>query len=138
VACLWLFGILAEPVMGTKRFALTYLTFGVITGITIVAIVPHWTRPMVGASGSISGILGVFLALQLSERIGQRRQTVVVLVLEATLALAVIGWFVTRNVPSEPDRASAAAWHLIPFLAGWYSVRAWKGLCSLWRPKRWA
>jgi membrane associated rhomboid family serine protease len=71
MGCLWMFGILAEPVMGTKRFALTYLTFGVITGITIAAIIPHWTSPMVGASGSISGILGVFLALHFSSRISE-------------------------------------------------------------------
>jgi membrane associated rhomboid family serine protease len=136
VACLCLFGILAEPVMGTKRFALTYLAFGVITGITIVALIPHWTRPVVGASGSISGILGAFLALHFSERIGRGRQAVVVLLLEATPPLAVIGWFVTRSMPSAPDQASAAAWHLIPFLLAWYSVRAWKGLRSLCRIKR--
>jgi membrane associated rhomboid family serine protease len=134
-ACLWLFGVLAEPVMGTKRFALTYLAFGTITGMTIVALVPHWSRPMVGASGSISGILGAFLAIQFSESIRQWRQTFVVILLEATPALAVTGWLVARSMPSAPDRASAAAWHLIPFLLGWYSARAW-GLRSPWGTKR--
>jgi membrane associated rhomboid family serine protease len=131
-ACLWLFGIVAEPVMGTKRFALAYLAFGVITGITIVAIIPHWTRPMVGASGSLSGTLGAFLALHFSGRIGRRRHTVVVVLLEATPSLAMIGWLVTRKMPSEPDRAAAAAWHMIPFLFGWYSVRVGKawGACA--------
>jgi hypothetical protein len=47
-------------------------------------------------------------------------------VFETIPLLAVIGWLVTRTVPSEPDRASAAAWHLIPFLLGWYGMRAWK------------
>jgi membrane associated rhomboid family serine protease len=136
MTCLWVFGILAEPVMGTKRFALTYLAFGVITGMAIVAIIPHWTSPMVGASGSISGILGAFLALRFCERIGQRRQTVVGPLLEAMPSLAVVAWFFTRNLPSEPDRASSAAWHLIPFLLAWYSVRTWKGLGSLWRARR--
>src|SRR5262249_21748842 len=126
-ACLWWFGIIAEPVMGTKRFALTYLAFGVITGITIVAIIPQSTRPMVGASWAISCILGAFLALHFFERMGQRRQTVVVLLLEATPSLAVTGWFVTRIMPSEPDRASAAAWHLIPFLLGWLACVPGKG-----------
>jgi membrane associated rhomboid family serine protease len=133
MTCLWMFGILAEPVMGTKRFALTYLASGVITGITIVALIPHWTNPLVGASGSISGILGAFLALRFSERIGRRRQTVVVLLLEAMAALAVVAWFVTRSVPPEPDRELSVAWHLIPFLVAWYSVRAWNGLGSLGR-----
>jgi membrane associated rhomboid family serine protease len=135
MTCLWVFGILAEPVMGTKRFALTYLAFGVITGMVLVAIIPHWTKPMVGASGSISGVLGAFLALHFSERIRQRRRTIVVLLLEGMPLLAVVAWFVTRNMPSDPDRA-AAAWHLIPFLLAWYGVRVWKGLGSLCRAKR--
>jgi membrane associated rhomboid family serine protease len=133
-ACLWLFGILAEPLMGTRRFALTYLASGVITGITIGAIIPHWTSPMVGASGSISGILGVFLALHVSERIGQGRQ---VHLLETIASLAVVAWFVTRSIPSKPDRPSSVAWHLIPFLLAWYSVRTWKGLGNICRINRW-
>lgn len=131
MVCLWMFGILAEPLMGTKRFALTYLTFGVIAGMIIVAIIPHWTRPMVGASGAISGILGAFLALRFSERLGQRISTVVTLMLEAIPLLAVVVWFVTRDIPPEPDRASSLAWHLIPFLLAWYSVRIrnWRNSC---------
>jgi membrane associated rhomboid family serine protease len=132
---LWVFGILAEPAMGTKRFALTYLAFGIITGITIVAIIPHWTRPMVGASGAISGILGAFLALHFSERRSQRWPTVVVLALETIPLLAVIAWFLTRNIPPEPDRVSSLAWHLIPFLLAWYGVRIWKGLGRIAKPK---
>jgi membrane associated rhomboid family serine protease len=131
-----LFGILAEPVMGTKRFALTYLVFGVITGITIVAIVPRWTNPMVGASGSISGILGAFLAHHFSGRLGRMAPTAVALLLEMIPWLAVIAWFVTRNMPSEPDHASSAAWHLISCLLGWYSVRTGRGLSNLCRTKR--
>jgi membrane associated rhomboid family serine protease len=133
---LWMFGILAEPVMGTKRFALTYLAFGVISGITIVAIIPHWARPMVGASGSISGILGAFLALHFSERLGQRWPTVAVFVIEVIPLLAVGAWFITRKIPPEPDHASSVAWHLIPFLLAWYGVRIRKGLSRCAKPKR--
>jgi membrane associated rhomboid family serine protease len=56
----WL-GWYAEPAMGTRRFVLAYLFFGVVTGLTIVLLGPHWTRPFVGASGAISGVLGAFL-----------------------------------------------------------------------------
>jgi membrane associated rhomboid family serine protease len=132
MACLWVFGIHAEPVMGTKGFAATYVAFGVITGVVIVAIIPHWTSPMVGASGSISGVLGTFLALHFSEKFGQTWPRVV-LVLEPILLLAVVVWFVIRRIPSEPDRVSSLAWHLIPFLLAWYGVRTWKGLGSLFR-----
>lgn len=136
MACLWMFGFLAEPVMGTKRFALAYLAFGVIAGMAIIAIIPHWTGPLVGASGAISGILGAFLALRISERIGQRSYAILVPLLEVIPLLAVIAWFITRNMPTEPDRTSSLAWHLIPFLFAWYGVRIWKGLGSLWRTNR--
>ncbi len=136
MACLWVFGILAEPVMGTKRFALTYLAFGIISGVVLVAIIPHWAGPMVGASGAISGILGAFLARRFSERTGPGRRSVVDFLLEAMPLLSAAAWFIARDVPSEPDRASAAAWHLIPFLAAWYSVRIWKGLERLCRTRR--
>jgi membrane associated rhomboid family serine protease len=136
MAGLWMFGILTEPVMGTKRFALTYLAFGVIGGMVIVAIIPHWTRPMVGASAAICGILGTFLAVRFSVMIGPRRQTVAGGLVEAIPLLVLVLWFLTRKVPSEPDRVSSAAWHLIPFLLAWYSVRSWIGLKRLthhWR-----
>lgn len=74
---------------------------------------------------------GAFLAQGFSERIGQGRQNLVGLLLEAMPLLAVATWFVARDEPSPPDRASAAAWHLMPFLAAWYGVRIWKRLGSL-------
>ena len=132
-ACLWLFGILAEPVLGTKRFALTYLAFGVIGGLTLVAIIPHWTSPMVGASGAICGILGTFLALHFSPRMDQGRKHLLLLLLEAIALFAVGAWFVTRSIPLKPDRPSSVAWHLIPFLLAWYSVGTRKGLSSIGR-----
>ncbi|MBN9122951.1 MAG: rhomboid family intramembrane serine protease, partial [Planctomycetes bacterium] len=133
MAGLWVLGTLAEPVMGAKRFALTYLAFGAITGAVIVALVPYWTGPMVGASGAIGGVLGAFLARRYSEKSGRERRTIAGLLLEALPALAVVAWWVARDVPSEPDRAAAAAWHLVPFLLAWYGVRTWNGLG---RPRR--
>jgi membrane associated rhomboid family serine protease len=137
MVCLWVFGILAEPMLGTKRFALTYLTFGVITGITIVAIIPHWTSPLVGASGSISGVLGAFLALHFSKRIGQASYNIAFLMLEMLTLLAIVAWFATRHIPAEPDLPSSIAWHVVPFLLGWCSVRTWKGLANIRRTKEW-
>jgi membrane associated rhomboid family serine protease len=135
MVCLWVFGILAEPVLGTKRLALTYLAFGVITGITVVAIIPHWTNPLVGASGAISGVLGAFLALHFSRRIGRTSYNIAFLILELLTMFAIGAWFATRHIPSEPDLPSSIAWHLIPFLLGWCSVRTWKELVSIGRTK---
>jgi membrane associated rhomboid family serine protease len=117
--CLWVFGTFAEPLMGARRFTLVYLVFGVVTGLVIVALIPHWTRPVVGASGSLSGILGTVLALRFTEKTSR------LTVLEAIPPLAVAMWWLTRTEPPEPDRASSVAWHLIPFLLAWYSTRFW-------------
>jgi hypothetical protein len=44
------------------------------------------------------------------------------------LLLGLVAWFVIRRIPAEPDLTSSAAWHLIPLLLGWNSVRLEKGL----------
>jgi membrane associated rhomboid family serine protease len=136
MACLWLFGMIAEPVMGTRLFSASYVAFGLITGLAIVAIIPHWTAPMVGASGAVSGVLGAFLALEYSARIGRGGKHIAILLVEALVLLLVGAWFITRKLPSEPDRASAVAWHLIPLLAAWYGMRAWKALSRHCRTRR--
>ena len=123
MAGLWMFGILAEPVMGSKRFFLTYLICGVMGGITLAAIAPHWTSPMVGASCAISGIVGAFLALRLSDWRAPAIGDISVLLVEGISWLAVAAWFNTRTIPAEPDRTSSFAWHFIPFLLAWSSVR---------------
>jgi rhomboid family protein len=60
---LWIFGNNIEDAMGHLRFAVFYLVCGVAAAATQVAIQPHSTIPMVGASGAISGVLGAYLLL---------------------------------------------------------------------------
>jgi membrane associated rhomboid family serine protease len=129
MTCLWIFGILAEPTLGTKRFALAYVAFGVLTGVSIVTLIPSWTGPMVGASGSISGILGAFLALRYAETRSRQRLSLANL-FEALPLLAGVAWLVSRNIPAEPDRVTSATWHLIPFLLAWYGFRTGSGVAS--------
>ena len=126
MAGLWSFGRLAEPIMGTGRFLFAYLASGVLTGLVIVILGPHWTKPSAGASGAISGVLGAFLALQLPRRaIGDRRNLAVLAIESASLA-GVVAWLLSQSSPAVPGRISALMWHLIPFLAGWLWVRAWR------------
>ena len=124
MAGLWFFGRLAEPIMGTKRFLFAYVASGVVTGLVVVALGPHWTRPAAGASGAISGILGAFLALRLPRWPMRDRRNLAVLAIESACLLGVVAWLLVRTPPQVPDRMSALMWHLIPFLAGWLWVRA--------------
>ena len=66
MAGLWVFGAIAEPVMGTRRFVLTYVAFGVVGALGIGLVLPHSLKPVTGASLAISGILGAYSALRLS------------------------------------------------------------------------
>src|SRR5881396_1639052 len=60
---LWIFGDNVEDRMGPVRFAIFYLTCGVLAGLTQMLSNPNSTVPSVGASGAIAGVLGAYLLL---------------------------------------------------------------------------
>jgi membrane associated rhomboid family serine protease len=119
MAGLWFFGRAAEPLMGTRRFLFAYLASGVVTGLVIVILGPHWTKPAAGASGAICGVLGASLALRLPCWPIRDRRNLAVLAIESATLLGVGAWLLGRTTPLVPDRMSALMWHLIPFSAGW-------------------
>jgi membrane associated rhomboid family serine protease len=129
MAGLWFFGRIAEPLMGTGRFVLAYIASGVVTGLVIVWLGPRWTKPVAGASGAISGILGAVLALRLPRWPPGDRRNLGVLAVESACLLGVVAWLLVRTTPRVPDRMSALMWHLIPFLAGWMGIRAGRRAC---------
>lgn len=60
---LWVFGNNIEDVMGHAKYALFYLTCGVLAALSHAVTDPSSTVPMVGASGAISGVLGAYVLL---------------------------------------------------------------------------
>jgi membrane associated rhomboid family serine protease len=60
---LWIFGDNVEDALGSFRYLLFYLTCGILAALAQVALSPHSTVPMIGASGAISGVLGAYLLL---------------------------------------------------------------------------
>jgi membrane associated rhomboid family serine protease len=60
---LWVFGNNIEDVMGHARYAVFYLTCGMLAALSHAVTDPSSTVPMVGASGAISGVLGAYLLL---------------------------------------------------------------------------
>ncbi|MGH9021464.1 MAG: rhomboid family intramembrane serine protease [Acidimicrobiales bacterium] len=60
---LWVFGNNIEDVMGHAKYALFYLTCGVLAALSHAVTDPSSTVPMVGASGAISGVLGAYALL---------------------------------------------------------------------------
>ena len=57
---LWIFGDNVEHRLGHLGFLLAYLVTGVAATIFFALFVPHSQVPLVGASGAISGVLGLY------------------------------------------------------------------------------
>ena len=58
---LWVFGDNVEGVLGHKKYTLFYILCGVAATISQLLINPGSTIPMVGASGAIAGVLGMYM-----------------------------------------------------------------------------
>ncbi|WP_049722235.1 rhomboid family intramembrane serine protease [Gilvimarinus polysaccharolyticus] len=60
---LFLFGFTLERALGAGRFLVGYLLSGIAAGALFIVITPDSLVPLVGASGAISGLMGMYLAL---------------------------------------------------------------------------
>jgi membrane associated rhomboid family serine protease len=60
---LWIFGDNVEDALGHFRYLIYYFTCGIAAALAQVALGPHSTIPMIGASGAISGMLGGYALL---------------------------------------------------------------------------
>ncbi|MFA6094088.1 MAG: rhomboid family intramembrane serine protease [Elusimicrobiota bacterium] len=60
---LWMFGSPVESQWGAREFLKYYLLCGVGAGLVSVAVSPHSTVPVIGASGAVYGLLVAFAML---------------------------------------------------------------------------
>jgi membrane associated rhomboid family serine protease len=58
---LWIFGDNVEEVLGTFRYILVYLCCGVMGTLAQIAVNPESLIPTLGASGSIAGVMGMYV-----------------------------------------------------------------------------
>jgi membrane associated rhomboid family serine protease len=61
---LWVYGDNVEQALGRWRFLAFYLLVGVIAALAFVWSTPHSTVPLIGASGSIAGVVIAYLMLR--------------------------------------------------------------------------
>ncbi len=66
----YIFGNNVEDSMGSGRFILFYLLCGLCASLAQIYVDPYSEVPNLGASGAIAGILGAYLVLYPTERIG--------------------------------------------------------------------
>lgn len=67
---LHIFGNNVEDSMGSKRFIMFYLVCGLVASFMQIFIDPASTIPNLGASGAIAGVLGGYLIMYPTDRIG--------------------------------------------------------------------
>ena len=58
---LWIFGDNVERVLGHIKYALFYILCGILAAVTQILIEPSSQIPMIGASGAIAGVLGLYM-----------------------------------------------------------------------------
>ena len=58
---LWIFGNNVEDKLGPVHFLVFYLVSGVVAVLTFVITSPNAQVPLVGASGAVAGLLGVYI-----------------------------------------------------------------------------
>lgn len=66
---LWTFGPQVEDAMNPRRYPVFYLLGGLVASLAQVAVSPHSTVPVLGASGAIAAVMGAFLVTYPADRI---------------------------------------------------------------------
>lgn len=123
---LWIFGDNVEERMGPVRFALFYLTCGILAGVAHFLANPHSTVPTVGASGAVAGVLGAYFVLFPTARVVAMLPVFIWPIFAEVPAVVYLGvWFVSQFLTGTlaligPQFAGGVAWwaHAGGFLAG--------------------
>ncbi len=117
---LWLFGSALENHIGSFRFVLLYLLFGIVAMLTQVANDPLSTVPIVGASGAIAGIMGMYLILKPFSKIIFWFPPVFSFRFYSFLFLLFWFWMQWHNIGAAKQQGSLVAWwaHIGGFICG--------------------
>jgi membrane associated rhomboid family serine protease len=123
---LWIFGDNVEDRLGHLRYLVFYLLCGAAAALGQVAINPHSTVPMIGASGAIAGIMGAYFVLYPRSRVLTAVFLVLFLDLVEIPAIFFLGiWFLMQLFSGVGSLGAPAAdggvafWaHVLGFVTG--------------------
>ena len=115
---LWVFGDNVEDAMGHWRFLVFFVVCGCAASLTHVLIEPDSHRPLIGASGAISGIVAAYLILYPRVRIWGLFLKGIPLRLPAYWAIGF--WFVLQFASAFFSADDGVGWfaHIGGFVAG--------------------
>jgi membrane associated rhomboid family serine protease len=119
---LWVFGLALERRVGRLGMSLVFVAGGALSNLFVVMRVPELASPIVGASGAVSAVVGAYLGLFPSRRIGMLLPLGLYLQFARIPAVLVIGsWFTLQLVYSMlgPITGIVAWWtHMAGFTLG--------------------
>jgi len=123
---LFIFGDNVEDRLGRWKYLIFYLSCGCIAGLTQVLANPSDSRPCIGASGAIAGVMGAYLMLYPHAGVKTFIWLFIVPTIPAWLIL--IGWFALNcyysTVPGGCAQAIAWYAHLGGFCFGAAAILA--------------
>jgi membrane associated rhomboid family serine protease len=128
------FGRPVERGLGSARFGVLYLTSGLVGSLAYLLAQPESTRPAVGASGAIAGLIAAHLVLYPGATLGSVAPVLFLQAVENTpTLLLLLLWLATQlfsSVASLTTSTGLAWWaHLGGFASG-------LALAPLVRPRR--
>ncbi|MFY9114664.1 MAG: rhomboid family intramembrane serine protease [Dethiobacteria bacterium] len=101
---LWIFGDNVEERLGSVRYLAVYLFMGIGGNLAHIIFNPHSTAPVIGASGAIAGVLGIYFLVFPRAKV---------------LTLLPLGFFITFvHVPA------------VLFLALWFILQVFNALIA--------
>lgn len=119
---LWVFGLPLERRLGGFGMVLVFVLGGALSNLFVALRLPDLTSPIVGASGAISAVVGAYLGMFPSRRIGMLLPLGLYLQFARVPALLVIGsWFTLQLVYTVlgPINGIVAWWtHMAGFTLG--------------------
>lgn len=122
LAYLWVFGLPVEQRIGTAGMAALFLAGGALANMIVALQLGGLDTPIIGASGAISTVVGAYLGLFPSRRIGLFLPLGLYLQFAQVPALLVIGsWFTLQLLYTVfgPINAAVAWWtHVAGFALG--------------------
>lgn len=125
---LYVFGNYVNQALGNLHYFIVYLVLGLFSGLGHVILV-EGNVPLVGASGAIMGVMGMFLALHGRDKVRLLLLLVVVPVIfsvpSAVFIMFMFGMNVALALMVDPNQSVVAHWvHIFGFLAG-FSYIIW-------------
>ncbi len=119
---LWVFGLPLERRLGSLGMVMVFVLGGAMSNLFVAVRSPDLTSPIVGASGAISAVVGAYLGMFPSRRIGMLLPLGLYLQFARVPALLVIGsWFTLQLVYTVlgPITGIVAWWtHMAGFTLG--------------------